>query len=356
MKKSSSSQKVPRGTLAPGSIQKPRREIAGYARRMHEHGLPDVTSAHDTRHVTTVARYAGRIARHFGGSSKVRTLAEMAGHLHDRIRVASEQLIPREKVVEILKKEFAKEGVSPDSTEIERLVSSAFSERQKMLARGTKISDYEMKNVGGEGISSDELTALFLKTRLSKQMGKNALNRMLNAIKLAGKMPDKKRFRDDLVQSALVFADKFFEANGAFIAFRRAYFMGEREDRRAEMKKNGWNVQEAAIRITLDETNKRIKAFSNLDTIPPALHPFVKYQVQWQHRLKNGLEKREPWAVHLATELFNEGLKPVGKQRSLEQTINEYQPINRQDAAFKAETLRYFNGDLWKTFARLVKP
>lgn len=340
-------------SFAPPSIQDAKRSTAAYARKMHAHGEPGITSAHDTRHVTSVANYAGRLVRYFGGTQKQKALASMAGHLHDRIRLPSEKLISREEAVKVLRTELAKERFAVPPEFAERLVQQAFAERARILARGGKISDYGGK-VAGQGITSDELTAVFMKHRLGKQLGKNQLARVLNTIRLAGKLPDKRRFREDIVHSSLVFADKFFEANGAFIAFRRAYFMGEREDRRAEMQSKGWSVEDAAVNITLDETTKRIKAFSNLNDIPRAFHPFVRYQVGWQNRLKKGLEKREPWAVHLATELFKEGLKPAGRQRSLETMIREYRPIAKEDAAFKTETLRYFGGGLWKTFVRLT--
>ena len=184
---------------------------------------------------------------------------------------------------------------------------------------------------------------------MKKRLPTKAVEHYRNVIgRYAGKMPSKQSYRRNLVHTGLVFADKFFEANGAFVAFRRSYFMGERDDRRREMREKGWSVEDAAKNIVLDETNKRIKAYSNLNSIPKRFHPFVKYQAHWQYRLKEGLEKNESWATHLATVLFKEGLKE--KPRSLEQTIREYKPIAGEDAEFKQETLRYLNGVLWQKF------
>ncbi len=329
------------------NLQSKQQLFGRYARQMQAHGKSGITSAHDFRHVNTVARYAERLATFFGAKPEERALASIAGHTHDRIRTASEKLIGKADGVALLRKEF------PNSPQFRQkateLVEHAFEQRKRM----GKVSDYAHT---GEGITSDELTAAFLKDKFRRHLSRTATERVLKAIRLTGQMPNKKNFRKDLVHAGLVFADKFFEANGAFIAFRRAYFMGERKDRREEMQRNGWNEEEAAVRITLDETGKRIKAFSNLDTIPARLHPFVKYQVQWQHRLREGLEKREPWAVNLATTLFKEGLKYGSgqSQRSLEQTIQEYKPIGAEDAAFRQETLRYLSGDLWKTFLQLT--
>jgi hypothetical protein len=272
-------------------------------------------------------------------------MAAMTGFTHDRIRIPSEKLMDRNEAFRVLSREFPA-GTPPEK--IHGLVEKAFA------LQGGKVTDFAMT---GKGITSDELTAVFLRDKLAKRLPRHAVERVLNAIRLTGKVPSKEKFRKDLVQSGLHFADKFFEANGAFIAFRRAYFMGERKDRREEMARNSWSTQEAATNITLNETGKRIKAYSDLTRIPPVFHPFVKYQVSWQHRLREGLERREVWAVHLATHFFEEGLKfdtgqPV---RSLETTIREYKPIGETDAAFKAETLRYLDGGLWETFLQLTQ-
>ena len=168
------------------------------------------------------------------------------------------------------------------------------------------------------------------------------------------KLPALDKVGQNLVKDAVVFADKFFEANGAYIGFRRAMFMGERVDRRAEMKKRGLTPNEAAIEFTVDETVKRVKAFSDLSKIPEHMHPFVKYQVQWQERLLRGLQRRNKGVVNLAQVLFKEGLKK--RPRPLDKVIRAYKPIGREDAAFKKETLRYLNGNLWETFKQLVKP
>ncbi|GEM_PF-1348481 len=346
MKKTRITAKIARKTPRVESYQKAVKLFGRYARQMHVHGRPGITSAHDARHVATVSMYAERLAKFLGATPKEQALAAIAGQTHDRIRVASEKLIDRTQAIELLKKEFP----SGSESKAVQLADQAFAVRKRLKS----VSDYT--HTGG-GITSDELTATFLKDKFRRHLSQTATARVLKAIRLAGQMPSKKGFRKDLVHSGLVFADKFFEANGAFIAFRRAYFMGEREDRRKEMRDNGLTPAEAAVRITLDETKKRIKAFSDLSKIPGILHPFVRYQVEWQERLKQGLEERKPWAVHLASALFQEGLKYKTSEqpRSLEETIRNYAPVSEEDARFKEETLRYFNGDLWNTFIRLVR-
>ena len=203
--------------------------IGRYARRVHKHGNPDITSAHDTRHVTSVATYASRMAKYFGGTKAEMLAAKNAGHLHDRIRLPTEELLGREEAITVLSK-----FLSPATPKayVEKLVDSAIAHRNKL---GGQVSDYDPKNAVGK-ISSDELTGAFLRDKLSKnrRMKQSEIDFLINTIILAGKMPGKIEWRKNLPHAALVFADKFFEANGAFVAFRRAYFMGERKDRRKQ--------------------------------------------------------------------------------------------------------------------------
>lgn len=209
-----------------------------------------------------------------------------------------------------------------------------------------------------EQFSHEQAAGKFMQEKFKKRYGQKSVKMLTEAISNHGELPPLNKVGRNIVRDAVVFADKFFEANGAYIAFRRAMFMGERKDRRDDAKKKGWDlskpedVRKAAVEFTLDETDKRIKAFSDLSKIPKHMHPFVKYQVEWQFKLKNGLEKREPWAVHLSETLFAEGLKE--RPRVLDDVIKSYEPIAKEDAEFKAEAMRYLNGQLAEKFRSLV--
>ena len=315
---------------------------------VHEHGQKGISSAHDTRHVHSVAHHASKIARHMGGGHAVAILAEVAGYRHDRIRDKTEVLKTRNQGVARLMTEF--KG-SQNKGDVERMVDAMLAQKAERV-EGT--SDYGPKDDPTK-LSSDDLTVIFVREEFSKRFGPQTTKRLLNAIELAGKMPKPRKYRKDLVHASLVYADKFFEANGAFIAFRRCYFMGERGDRRKELQQlmqKGSSKTDAMRTIVLNETEKRLKAYSNLSKIPTVLHPFVEYQANWQHRLRDGLKNRRVWAMRLMEVLFDEGLKR--KPKSLEQTIREYHPVGKIDAEFKTETLRYFNGELWDTFTELV--
>jgi len=65
------------------------------------------------------------------------------------------------------------------------------------------------------------------------------------------------------------------------------------------------------------------------------------------------MQKREPGIVNLVQTLFKEGLKE--RPRQLDEVIAAYKPITAEDAAFKVETRRYLNGELWETFKQFVK-
>jgi len=258
-----------------------------------------LTSAHNLGHVNRVSHYARRYVEFMGGSKALQEQAGIVGKSHDRIR-------------------------------------------------------YPTEAISHEGASGE-----FMQTLFEKRYGERAAKSMGRAIKLHGTSPGSKRFGKELIREGLFNTDKFFEANGAYIGFRRPMFLGEREDRRVEARKLGLDlkkpkdIQKAAVRFTLDETRIRIAKFSDLSKIPKQLHGFVKYQVRWQEKLRNGLKGRRKWAVNLATVLFAEGLKR--HPRSLDEVIMEYEPVGRVDAEFKKEALRYFSGDLWKEFTKRVK-
>lgn len=258
-----------------------------------------LSAVHNLGHVNRVSHYARRYVEFMGGSKALQQQASISGKSHDRIRYPTEQ-VPHEK-------------------------------------------------------ASGEL----MQTLFEKRYGKKAAKSMGRAIQLHGTIPGPARFGKEVVREGLFNADKYFEANGAYIGFRRPMFMAERKDRRMEAKKLGLDlrkpedVKEAAIRFTLDETGIRVSKFSDLSKIPKELHGFVKYQVRWQERLRKGLQKRQGWAVNLVTELFTEGLKK--HPRTLDEVIMSYEPVAKIDAEFKKEALRYFSGDLWKEFTKRVK-
>jgi HD superfamily phosphodiesterase len=275
-------------------------------RQMKREG--QLTSAHNWGHVTRVAYYASEYARVMGGTRKVRKYAKAAGLAHDRFRDAEDS----------------------------------------------------MKQAAEKQETHEEKGAKFMGPIFEKRYNAQATQMMVEAIGKHGAFPALNEVGKNLVRDGVVYADKFFEANGAYIAFRRAMFMGERNDLRKKAAEKGYNLntkeglQRAAIEFTLEESIKRVAAFSDLSKIPSHLHPFVKYQVEWQKKLIEGLKKMDSGIVNLVTVLYAEGLK--SNPRDLGAMIKKYRPISSTDKEFKKEALRYLNGDLAKTFRALTKP
>lgn len=304
IRKAPSQAKQQRGKLS-ARVRWPRRAeiIERYIRmtfnRLAREGR--LSAAHHLGHVERVSFYAGKYVELLSKNPALQIQAKIAGLTHDRIRYPTEQ------------------------------------------------------------ISHEEASARFMESLFSKRYGKEATKRITIAIAKHGKLPALSEVGRNVVRDAVVFADKFFEANGAYIAFRRAMFMGERKDRLEEARRKGYNLntmegrRKAAIDFTLDETKKRIARFSDLSKIPKFLHPFVKYQVSWQIKLRDALQRREPSIVNMVTYLFEEGLKPGKKRRPLDEVIKSYKPIGKLDRKFKQEALRYLSGELWEEFVKRVK-
>ncbi len=266
-----------------------------------------LTSAHNLGHVQRVSYYAGMYAGMMGAGANVVHQAKVAGWSHDRIRDASDTIA------------------------------------QKL--RGEKTHE----SMGVE----------YMKPMFDKRYSAKDSKAITKAMAKHGTMPKLDRIGQEVAREGVIYADKFFEANGAYIAFRRSMFMGERKDWRAEMKSrkirltNKQAVSDLAVEATLKETKKRVAKFSDLSTIPKHMHDLVKYQVEWQHRLQQGLEKRDPGTVKLVTFMFREGLKK--KPRDLAVAIKSYQSVGELDAAFKSEAESYLSGQLATKFRKLIK-
>jgi hypothetical protein len=265
-----------------------------------------LTSVHNLGHVQRVSHYAGMYAGIMGSGANVVHQAKIAGWAHDRVRKATDS-----------------------------------------IAQGLKGKEHEA------------LGAEYMRPMLERRYSKKDSARILEAMAKHGEMPTLDKIGNEIAREAVIYADKFFEANGAYIAFRRSMFMGERADWRDEMKTrkikltDNKAVSDLAVEATLKETKKRISAFSNLSTIPEHMHDLVKYQVQWQHKLQKGLESKDPGTVKLVTFMFKEGLKK--NPRDLAVAIKSYRPIGELDLAFKKEAENYLSGKLAGTFRKLIK-
>jgi len=267
----------------------------------------ELTSAHNLGHVQRVSFYAAEYVKLMGGGRKKRAQARIAGLAHDRFRLGTDS----------------------------------------MAEKAAKVLTHEQRG------------AEHMKPMFARRYKKSASKAIISAMAEHGELPALNEAGKNLARDGVVFADKFFEANGAYIGFRRSMFMAERADLRKKAIEKGLDltnpvdIQKAAVEFTLAESDKRIKAFSDLSKIPPHLHPFVKYQVQWQFKLVEGLKSSDRGIVNLVTTLFSEGLKK--NSRDLGEMIRTYKPIAQSDAAFKHEAMDYLDGKLVEKFTQLTK-
>jgi hypothetical protein len=274
-------------------------------RQMAKEG--QLSSAHNLGHVQRVSYYAGMYAGLMSAGSSVVHQAKIAGQAHDRVRDPADSIA------------------------------------QKL--RGEK--------------THEALGAAYMKPMLERRYSPKETKAILEAMAKHGEMPALDKIGQRVAREAVIYADKFFEANGAYIAFRRSMFMGERKDWRAEIKNRGIKlsdkkaVSSLAVEATLKESKKRISAFSDLSKIPEHMHDLVRYQVQWQHKLVEGLEKKDAGTINLVTFMFREGLKK--NPRDLAVAIKTYRPIGTLDKAFKSEAQSYLNGQLAEKFRKLIK-
>ncbi|MCX6801070.1 MAG: hypothetical protein NTZ73_02685 [Candidatus Diapherotrites archaeon] len=267
----------------------------------------ELTSAHNLGHVQRVSLYSAIYVKAMGGGKKKQAYAKITGWAHDRLR-------------------------DPQDS---------------------------MAQAAAGGKTHEVLAAEHMKPLFEKRYKRSASKTILEAMGTHGSLPKLNRVGKNVVKDAVVFADKFFEANGAYIGFRRAMFMGERADLRKKIieegldMKNPADLKKTAVRFTLAESEKRIKAFSDLSSIPSHMHDLVKYQVQWQAKLVDGLKRNDPGTVNLVTQLFAEGLKE--RPRDLGEMIRTYKPVAETDAAFKKEASDYLSGKLAEKFVKLIK-
>ncbi len=265
----------------------------------------ELTSAHNLGHVQRVSLYAGEYVKTMGGGLKKQARARIGGLAHDRFRDAADSMKQKEQ----------------------------------------NIETHETKG------------ARYMQPLFEKRYGSKSARVIAEAMGKHGSLPALSEVGKNLERDGIAFADKFFEANGAYIGFRRSMFMGERADWKAEAIKRDVAHNPAALRYLaveaiLKESEKRVAAFSDLSKIPTHMHKFVKYQVEWQHKLVAGLQAGDKGIVNLTTVLFAEGLKE--KPRDLGELIKTYKPVAQSDAAFKQEAMDYLNGKLAVKFKQLL--
>lgn len=240
--------------------------------------IKDPDAAHYRGHLKRTSEYASLIVRALGGSEKEEELARMAGLGHDQSRS------PRE-------------------------------------GHDERSADGAKRILESIGVDAEYLNAVY------------------GAIKGHDKLPEK--WGVNPVGDALILADKLFEANGAYICFRRAMYMAQTPDK---IRKS-----QTAIKATIRESEVRMETYS-ADKYPGAFLEFAFSQQKWQEEFLDALRKGDNWAVHLTETIYSAG--KAGKD--LDNAILDYKPISETDARFKEEAVKYIKGEKTNEFMALI--
>lgn len=239
--------------------------------------IPHPNAAHDAGHLKRVALYASELMDVLSGTEREKELTYVAGLFHDVIR-------------------YPTDGHDQRSAE----------ETKRILP------EY--------GFKSEDINAIY------------------DAIKSHNKLPV---WGENKLADAIVLADKLFEANGAYICFRRAMFMAQTPD---EIRQ-----KQTAIDATLDESKVRMDSF-NASKYPLQFQELAYSQQKWQEQFKNALEKKDDWAVHLTETMHASGKGITG----LNEAILHYEPKYEMDRLFKEEAVKYIKGEKTNEFMALI--
>ncbi len=146
-------------------------------------------------------------------------------------------------------------------------------------------------------------------------------------------------WRDPLHQSVFL-ADKIFEQMGAYVIFRRAYYIGECVD-----------FAEKPFRESIIEHfRKRLEKFRP-EVFPERFRKLVDYQYNWVTGFFDSFQNGKEWSIRLARFCFD-----VGRTHSmlLEECIKRYEPYEQHGEKIKEETVKYLEGKKFREFEEMV--
>ena|SRR3989344_6945232 len=134
-------------------------------------------------------------------------------------------------------------------------------------------------------------------------------------------------------------SDKLFEQMGAYVIFRRSYYVGECED---------------FINVSMEEAvtshmKTRMEKF-HPDVFNIKLRKLAEYQYEWEKEFINAFEKKEKWAWQLTQQFYTAGRKKT----PFESLINSFLPLGVEDLKFKDEAIAYIYGKKYSFFESLL--
>lgn len=135
-------------------------------------------------------------------------------------------------------------------------------------------------------------------------------------------------------------ADKILEQAGAYLVFRRAYYVGECDDFKNQ------EPRDAAIGYW----HHRKRKF-NPEVFPERYRKLCDYQFKWSFDYLVALEARANWATELNRTFVRYGRE---KRPGLEELISNYQAVDKNVQILKTEAQDYLNQRKFTEFAKLL--
>src|SRR3990167_4426561 len=139
-------------------------------------------------------------------------------------------------------------------------------------------------------------------------------------------------------------SDKLFEQSGAYVIFRRCYYIGECEDFMH------MSIDEAINEAIQSHTQRRMTKFKP-SVFRDEVKKLAEYQYQWQQSFFSVFVAQETWATRLAHQFVAYGRE---KASSLEKLIDNFEPHHEHGEKFKQEALSYLKGDKYIFFKTLL--
>ncbi len=235
-----------------------------------------VSVTHDFDHLRRTATGASWFVKVLGGSREEQEMAYGAGLLHDMVRPASEKV----------------DHAKASAEESERILSKLGIDKETKKLMVQAIRDHRLP--------------------------------------VAWTSP---------LHQSVYLADKILEQMGAFVAFRRCYYVGESEDYKG-------TDMEKAFRKHFAYRMERIKKTD----FPGSVDRLVGYQWKWLQDFFALLNREESWTLDMGGQMF----KAARKRANLESAIRSYKPDAKEAERYKKETVDYLDGRKFRGFGKLI--
>lgn len=233
---------------------------------------------HDFGHLKRTATGAAWFVRILGGSREDEELAYVAGLLHDIVRPNTEKVCHAEASAERTREILRNFGIGPETAE--RIVLVVRDHRKPA------------------------------------------------------------KWRDALHQSVFL-ADKILEQMGAYVVFRRAYYIGECFD-----------FRDKPFRESVTKHFRRRLEKFRPEVFPARFRKLVEYQYSWVTDFFRDFHSGMNYAETLARFCYD-----AGRTHSmlLEECIKHYEPVSYRDREIKDEALKYIEGKKFREFEGFVR-